>query len=317
MIILYLLPFFFTYIFPLFFLAEQTERSTPIFATVLLAVGTILWLVLSGLITTFITGPRKQMRKHKRIQATGKPVRAQVLSYEVTGETQGMPNLDVIIGFVNLVGSQVKAKLSLVDSKPHERRFQPGGYMDLRLNQENFEPALTGAEADYDLKPRIWAWIWLFFNIAYAIGLFLVSYKLHSNGYGWRFLTPASPWLLAPFLGIFLLLFLTRLIGKGDNLVHSAYYFASTKSMKEFGEILLYGHVARGEITSYSQTGTYINEQPQIRFSVKFHPHSGYEEHRTFKQVIPLIELHGLKNAEVEILHLPHKKNVFLLDYVN
>ena len=153
MIILYLLPFFFTYIFPLFFLAEQTERSTPS-SQCSLVVGTILWLVLSGLITTFITGPRKQMRKHKRIQATGKPVRAQVLSYEVTGETQGMPNLDVIIGFVNLVGSQVKAKLSLVDSKPHERRFQPGGYMDLRLNQENFEPALTGAEADYDLKPR-------------------------------------------------------------------------------------------------------------------------------------------------------------------
>ncbi|MDI9498480.1 MAG: hypothetical protein QM270_08370 [Bacillota bacterium] len=311
-----LLPFFFMYVFPLFFLSEPGSRTTPVFATILLAFGTVLWLLQSLKIGSFITRPRKLARKHRRVRESGRQVEARILAHEQVGETQGMPELQLLLSFLNLVGSQVRARLTIVDSRAHERRFEQGKHVDLRLNQNGFEPAFTGAAAICERKSRLWAWFWLVFNIAYATGLFLASYRLHSNGYGWRFLHPFSPWIMAPAIGVFMLGFFSRMIKSAEDVIHPGYSLGPVNSKADFGELLLYGVTARGEILNYSQTGTYIIEQPEIRFEISIHQDYGETERRSFRQVVQLTDMHRLTRGEVEVLYLPHKKGVFMLDYL-
>ena len=88
--LLLLIPFYFMYVFPLFFLrVASTISSTPTVATVLLAVGTILWMLQSLLIASFIMKPRKHVKKLRNIQNKGKLVEAKVLSCEKAGEDEG------------------------------------------------------------------------------------------------------------------------------------------------------------------------------------------------------------------------------------
>lgn len=173
------------------------------------------------------------------------------------------------MSFINLVGSQVKTFVHLVDTKEHEKRFESGKEITIKLNQNGFEPPLTLGKGEYETPPRPWIWFWLIFNIFYMIAFFLVSYYVQSDGFGWRFLNLFSRWLWAPILEIFIISFLLKSIGSQD-IITEFYQLKSVHSDKEIGELLLYGKTTEGEIINYYQTGMYINEQPQVRFDVHF-----------------------------------------------
>ena len=157
--------------------------STPTIATVLLAVGTILWTFQSVLIAFFITKPSKHVKRHQKVQKSGKLVEAKILSYEKTGEMDGMPKRELLLSFLNLAGYPTKVKLTVVDSKPHENRYEPGNYIDLRLNQNGFKPPFAMASASYKADKRLWAWVLLIFNIAYAVDL---SCAVPYLGFKWQ-----------------------------------------------------------------------------------------------------------------------------------
>ncbi len=319
--LLLLIPFYFMYVFPLFFLrVASTISSTPTVATVLLVVGTILWMLQSLLIASFIMKPRKHVKKLRNIQNKGKLVEAKVLSCEKAGEDEGMPKLELLLSFINLAGSPTKVKLTVVDSKPHENRYEPGNYIDLRLNQNGFEPALALATGRYKAKKREWVWFWLIFNIAYAVGLFLISYKLHSGGNGWLFLHPASPWVFAPITGVVFLAiaaFISPASKDADEIIRPGYALSSMHSIVDFGELLLYGHAAPGEILNYAQTSVWQGPDPQIRFDISIKQKYGDPELRSSLFGVQVADLHKLRTGEVEVLYLPNKKNAIMLDYAS
>ncbi|PKY88271.1 hypothetical protein CYJ57_05730 [Falseniella ignava] len=303
---------FFMYIFPIFFLAVPVVRTTPIVATVLLVIGVILWLVQTYMISKFITGPKKQAKQHKKVQQNGKAVQAEIIAWEHDGLIEGDPSKKILLTFTNLAGSQVKTYLHLVDTKEHEKRFEPGKEITIKLNQKGFEPPFTVGKGEYATSPRPWIWLWLIFNILYMIGFFLASYYFQSDGYGWRFLNPFSSWLWAPVFGIFIINFLLKTLGSQD-IISKFYQLTSVRSDKDFGELLLYGKTTQGEIINYSQTGTYINEQPQVRFDVHFLNDRGDLISKKFKQIIPLTDLHQLKKGEAEVIYLPRDTDIFMV----
>ncbi|OFK61624.1 hypothetical protein HMPREF2811_02865 [Globicatella sp. HMSC072A10] len=303
---------FFMYIFPIFFLTIPVIRTTPYAATALLVLGVILWLVQTYMISKFITIPRKQARQHKRVQRSGKAVQAEVLASEHDGLIDDEPSKKILLSFTNLVGSQVKTYIQLVDTKEHEKRFDPGKEITIKLNQNSFEPPFTAGKGEYETPPRPWIWFWLIFNLLYMVGFFLVSYYLQSDGFGWRFLNPFSPWLWAPVLGIFIINFLLKTFGSQD-IITTFYPLQSFRSNKNFGELLLYGKTTQGEIVNFSQTGTYINEQPQVRFDVHFLNDKGDLLNKRFKQIIPLTDLHELKKGEAEVIYLPRDTDIFMV----
>lgn len=310
-----LLILFFMYVFPIFFIAIPSVRTTPFFATVLLVVGIILWSIQSYLISKFITNPNKMAKKHQRVRDTGKITKAEILDSKNIGSEDGYPLKDLLIRFTNLVGSQVKACIQLVDSKEYEKRFEPGKTVELKLNQRGSDPAFTFEEGEYITKSRPWAWVWLFFNIIYMIVLFLVTYYFQNDGYGWRFLNPFTSWLWAPLSGIFMLKdFLKPNVEK--DIISEYHEISSSNSKKDFGELLLYGRTTEGEILSYGQTGLHVNEQPQLRFNMKFIDDMGNTVNKSFKKVIPLTELHEIKLGKVEVLYLPRNTNIFALSFV-
>ena len=300
------------YIFPIFFLTIPVIRTTPYAATALLVLGVILWLVQTYMISKFITIPRKQAKRHRRVQRSGKAVRAEILAWEHDGMIDDEPSKKILLTFTNLAGSRVKTYLHLVDTKEHEKRFEPRKEITIKLNQNGFEPPFTVGKGEYETPPRPWIWLWLIFNLLYMVGFFLVSYYLQSDGFGWRFLNPFSPWLWAPVLGIFIINFLLKTFGSQD-IITTFYPLQSFRSNKKFGELLLYGKTTQGEIVNFSQTGTYINEQPQVRFDVHFLDERGDLLSKKFKQIIPLTDLHELKKGEAEVIYLPRDTDIFMV----
>jgi len=312
------LPLFFMYIFPVFFLWNMEIYTKPIVATIFLGLGIILWTVQHLLIIGLIRHPYRLKKKHKKVQETGKPVQATILSSEIVSRDGNWPVYNLVLIFKNLVGSPVKAILKTSDTKPHERRFETGKHLDLRLNQNDLEPPFTVTTGKYEVSKRILLWVWLFFDIAYSIALFLVSYHFQSNGMGWRFLGLHSPWVWAPIVGISSLVFMTKIYGlKSDETQESAYTFHSASKSTDLAQLLLHGRTSYGEILGYNQTGTYINDQPMIRFNIQYENENGDLVHGYHNQIVMLTELHTLRKAKIEVLYLPGNPNLFMYDYAD
>lgn len=316
MLVLLLLPPFFMYVFPLFFMWEGPPRTQPYVATFFLVLGAILWLVQTLMISSIARGPKRLKKSHQKVQDHGKDVRAKIQSYRNLGDQGGYPEMELSVTFENLAGNEIDTLVTVIDSKPHEKRYEPGKDIGLKLNQKGFQPAFTIAGAQYETHGRPWAWLWMVFNLAYAIGLFVFTYQRFSQGYGWRFMSPFIPWFWAPIQGIIMIAFFMKLMDPFQDLtIQTDYDFKSRKTKGNIGELILYGRKTKGEIVDFSRTGTYINEQPEIRFDVLYKNEYGDLVETSFKQVIDMIEIHKLKKDSIDLIYLPGKKDMIMAKY--
>ena len=311
------LPILFMYIFPLFFIAVPPIRTTPIVATILLFIGILLWLYETYLISLFMTNPKKMMKAHQNVQYNGRLVKAKILDAENKGLVDGLPYRNLYLSFTNLAGNEVTAYMDVLDSKPHENRFEVGKEIGLRLNQtgqNKFIPPFTIEGAQYGTNIPKWPLIWIGFNIIYAIAFFLITYHFQNEGYGWRFLSPFTSWLWAPIAGVFIIKFLSPL-ASDEDLISEDEDISTKKANQHSGELLLYGKKTIGEITKFGQSGMYVNEQPQIQFHVQFVDEYGNLLNKTFKKIVSLTDMHLLKKGKVEVLYLPRDTDVFSVKY--
>ncbi|MDK6863908.1 hypothetical protein [Nosocomiicoccus ampullae] len=310
-----LLIFFFMYVFPIFFLYLPVIRTTSIVATILLVVGVVLYLVQTFMIYKFVTRPQKLLTQHEDIRYSGQLVHAEILNEEVIQESNHEISKRLLVQFLNLAGNPVKSYVKVVDSKPHEHRFERGKTIDLKLNKNGFQPPFTLNDGEYETKTSPFASVWIIFNIVYMIGFFIVTYYVQNDGYGWRFLSPVTSWLWAPISGIILLRILLKLSSSFD-IVMRYHPLISFNSEEEFGELLLYGKTVEGEILSYSQTGLHVNEQPQVLFSIQYVTDEGKKLTKRIKNVISLTELHELKKGKAEIIYLPRDTDIFMVQFI-
>ena len=136
----------------------------------------------------------------------------------------------------------------------------------------------------------------IFFLILSAAIIYPVfSYRLESQGAGWRFLRLSHPWISLPLINMGVGLFIMRLmrfIGKASG------------STKQPLRMLMYGIKTTGTILSYKQTGMYINEEPQVQFEIEFTDQQDYRHKTVYKKIVSLLDIHKLDCGPKEIMYL-------------
>lgn len=293
---------FFAFIFPLFFSYVAEFPSSALMATIALVVGIILWIIFMSQTYKQLIGRPKSMKDNiASLLRNGRPVQGEIIDKAILARGQDqMESLEVIVQFQNLSGTMVTHDFQFIDSKPHQRRFEVGNSIKLRLNTTGKSPVVIteGSEAVFNPKMGIIALLLL---VVYMIGTFIGHYYFFSNGTGWRFLSLWHPWLMTPIIGLFFMVLMAK-VSRGFTI--------GTANLKQQEQLLLYGKPATAIIQRADQTGTYINEQPQIKFILNFNDERGQSHVVTFKKVVPLTQLHIIQKGEQHILYLPDNPQV-------
>ncbi|VEI13071.1 DUF3592 domain-containing protein [Trueperella bialowiezensis] len=299
-----LLVFFFLYIFPLFFLLmDDRPYSTTEFAVVLFVIGVVMWTIFTVFLVMLGFDPYRKAKAHRKLRETGVPVIGEIIRSIQAGDEKGKPKFRLRVRFQNLAGSKIERDLDVVDEQPQLRRYARGNRINLRLNQNGYNPPYVVDTAEFTPKFSVGYLRWAVFNIAYSVGLFLVEYHLYGQGVGLRFLCPLSNWLMPPVIFLVFVLFILILSG-GNGL-------SSVKNARQAHELTLYGVASPGEIVDYRQTGVYKNENPQVNVTVQFLDQRGEIKQRSLREVVPLVDMHKLRRGPVDVLYLPSDPDVF------
>lgn len=145
-------------------------------------------------------------------------------------------------------------------------------------------------------------------GVLIVIGYFIYSYQTENQGYGWRFLTLSHPLLFS--LGMAALFYVIYYFMM-DKMIFSKLF--SLRGQK-FVRLLFYGQRATAFVTNASQTGTYINENPQVRFDLTFTDHKGINHKTSYKKVVQMIDLHDVKRESRTILYMPDDPSILIFE---
>ena len=92
------------------------------------------------------------------------------------------------------------------------------------------------------------------------------------------------------------------------------------KSERDMLELKFRGIKTTAQIVDVRQTGTYINEQPQVEYTLEFNDRNGNKIHVRKKEIVSLLDIARVSTLKQrEILYLPeqHEKFTFYDDLNN
>lgn len=285
---------FFVFVFPLFFSYVGSSTSSPILATISLMVGLLAWgIFICWTCRQTIVEPIKLQRNMRTLIAEGQRRQGTVVHKSLLKKQKdGNERVEVVVQFENLTGTSVQKTFAFTDSRPYQKRYEAGHSVNLRLSKVPQSPSVILDDAQIRFSWKIGFFACLFV-IVYMIVTFAWHYATFSNGNGWRFLSLWHPWLMTPFMGL-LLFNVTTIFGKLGG-----------RNQEREEKLILQGKKARAVVQRADQTGTYINEQPQIRYTLAFTDDKGKEHVVSIKRIVPLTELHLASTGTRDILYLP------------
>lgn len=246
-----------------------------------LAIGCFLWvLVLVLFINNFILSQFRKKRMLERLLQNGRHARGTVVQKQALQAGSRGELLALRVAFRNLADAEVETNLDIVDSEPSQNRFAVGKTVSLLLDPEMGDPPVMIQGKGFQWNRTVMTLIAavLLILLILAPGLLVYSYMQESRGYGWRYLGFSHPFVLIPFI-IGLELVIYTVIRK----------WSGTK--RHASKLLLYGKSATATIISTAQTGLYINEQPQVRFTIEFEGGRGRMHQASFKRVVDLLKI--------------------------
>ncbi|PSM14477.1 hypothetical protein [Stenotrophomonas maltophilia] len=283
------------------------DRSAPWLSLLLLVLSLAAWLsLLFAFLHFLLLGPPRALHRVRSILADGEPRDALIEHAEQTGvHVRGFAQWKLQLSFQNLSGTPISEQLLVVDSKPQLQRFGVGRHINARLGRTPGafpNVVLDGAQPELDVA-SLWRR-----SIGAAIGIVLVAaayvaaYRLQSEGLGWTFLSFGHPLLVCPLVLCGYMLGL-RLLGRllqGDAR----------------GDALKYrGIGVEARVLKVRQTGTYLNEQPQVEFQLEYTDRDGDVQRASVRRFIPLIDLANIPREHVTLLYDPDDRgNVRLED---
>lgn len=273
------------------------DRSAPWLALLLLALSLSAWLaLLLAFLHFLLLGPPRALHRVRSILADGEPRDALIEHAEQTGvQVRGFAQWKLQLSFKNLSGTPIREQLLVVDSKPQLQRFGVGRHINARLGRTPGafpNVVLDGAQPELDVA-SLWRR-----SIGAAIGIVLVAaayvaaYRLQSEGLGWTFLSFGHPLLVCPLvlcgymLGLRLLGRLLQADARGDALKYR-------------------GIGVEARVLKVRQTGTYLNEQPQVEFQLEYTDRDGDVQRASVRRFIPLIDLANIPREHVTLLYDP------------
>lgn len=232
---------------------------------------------------------------------------ARVVSVKSTAE--GFEEKELIVHFNNFRKQPVSYPIVLMDRRPEQRRYEKGKPIQLRIDDTlKISPYIIVDAESVELKMKtaiLYFGLWFLALVLFICCLVWV-YQTESQGYGWRFLQLYHPLIIS--LGI-LLLFIgiwrfviakltTAQIGQKDG---------------KIAELIFYGERATAMVKNVSQTGVYINEQPQLKYEMYFTDSKGQRHDFSLKKVLGFLELDKARETSKQILYLPDTPSVVAL----
>lgn len=271
--------------------SSDIDYSSPWMAIGILLASLILWgILLWGYFYKWILINFIAKRNIERLKENGIPRTAEILSVESTSKDA----YDLTLSFRNLVNTEIIQKTSINDGKPDEHRFEVGRKIDILIDKDMTSfPYFMFATSEGIIRKMIMTWTvlgWLVL-ITLIIAYYVLSYAWESNGMGWRFLSFYHPLFVCPIVLLGYRLF--------DR-------FISVFARNSHDEMIIKfkGIRTTAKLLSANQTGTYINEQPMVRFELEFMDEH-YKKHRaSVKKLVDLLHLDITRQADIDIFYL-------------
>jgi hypothetical protein len=271
--------------------------TSPWLALTWLALSVILWTILiQGWFRKWIVLPFIMRGNILRLLKEGVRKDARVLiSKELPAEGKDVVTRQITCSLQNFCGTEITEQLQVNDTKPELNRYEAGKTVSLMIDAKlKAVPHLTLDGVTVGMKAGriiMMCLAWLLVVAAIA-GYYVYSYMLENHGRGWRFMAFYHPLVLCPLILLVSRIGLGKLlklfIGSPENVLQLKYYGLRTDA----------------QIVSAEQTGTYINEQPQVRFELRYQDNLGKTHTASLKKIVPLLDLGMTKQESVPVFYL-------------
>ena len=292
---------------------QDLSQKSSILALIYLAIAMIGWLVVMGYgwikIGKFTFGIRNGIRK---LSQTGTLVDAKVIKSTTKKIVKGSyEEKHLEVSFDNFNKTPIRYPLILKDSKPQFRRYEPGNTIQLRVDKKlKYRPFVipNGIQIKLNYQSTVFLFsLWALVCLG-IITYFMYAYSTESQGYGWRFLGIMHPLIfsLITLLGFGLLYYIVL-----DKLFFSK---LNPITGKKAIRLFFYGKKATAAILGASQTGTYINEQPEVNFRLTFKDDRGTNHQASLKKIIPMIDLPFVRQDQRTIIYLPENPDILIFE---
>ena len=288
------IPFPMIIYYPLSGMATSTK---PWWAMMLLILSVVLWsVVLIKLYKQWVAYPIKAKSTIESLLRDGSIKNAEILSVrKVKSRKEDMNELELRTRMLNFSGTPILVDLHISDSQPYQRRYEIGKSLRLRIDKDlKGYPYLVPEGSHVTLETgrlmwRVVAWLFVF---ALIIGYYIFSYQLENKGTGWRFLAFWHPLIICPLSLLFFFFGIMGFIGKVSGLP------------KDTLRVKFHGKKAMATIIRAEQTGTYINEQPQVRFELEYLDAKGQTHQVSLKKIVNLLDVGITREKTIPIFYL-------------
>lgn len=270
--------------------------TNPWIALSLVVLSMGLWIyLLTGYFRNWILSVFSTKRNMELLKKNGVPREAKIISSaKIPNKSTEYDIYELELSFKNLVNTEIIQKMAVNDVKPAEHRFEVGKKVDLLIDsQVKRIPYLMFATSEASIRGGMMLLSiagWLLCVILVA-GYYIFSYQLESEGAGWRFMSFGHPLLICAMVLIlekFIALLILKFTGSPSDQA-----FIKFKGIRTTAKVL---HV--------EETGTYINEQPMMRFELEYIDEQHQAHRTTFKKVIGLLSLEITKQKNIDIFYL-------------
>lgn len=272
---------------------ENVDLSTvsPNTALAMLALSGTLWFIVGGLsLWILLRYTYFALRNIRILLRDGVRLRSKVVSVTLLkgASSKSVPKT-IVLELVNLEGETIRHSMSFNDSKPEQERYKVGSICYLRVDPSFTKLPSVLLEESFVKVNWVLPLVWLLF-VASAIYYFQFSYQLESAGYGWRFLSFWHPLIIIPACCIFF-----------PGVIFGLIKFVFMKKMnmgREMEFLKFNGKKVLASITGVEQTGTLINDQPEIRFHVEFLDGAGRKVSAQIKKIVSLIDVAQVRSQK-------------------
>ena len=276
--------------------AALISRS-PVTALIILGIAVLLWGILFiGYFKNWIVSVFIEKRNIEQIKSEGVLRQAEILASErLATKGAGIDSHALTLSFKNLADTTVVVNTTVNDAKPYERRFEKGKRVELLLDPVmKRKPYFIFASTEVRLNiPVLLLKIlgWATF-LGLVTGYCVYAYQDESHGAGWRFMSFGHPLFVCAVI-----LFVCRILAR--------LFKRYVSRVSELTLIKFKGRSASAKLMKASQTGVYINEQPQIKFELEYADSRGHLHRTSLKKTIGILQLDLTKQDQLAIFYLP------------
>lgn len=301
-----LYAFFFAVPFPMFLYYSiyysggqrlVSTLSAPYWALVYLAVSAVLWSwLLARYFGQWFIAPARELRQMNQLLRTGVIRDAEVVASRTVGKPErNRRRLEVTFRFNNLSGVPIQETLPVVDMRPQLGRFDVGQRLRLRIDESLAKSrviVIDGSEFQPDTTRRLIVFLGWMGLLGLVAAYYLLSYRYEHQGTGWRFLTYFHPLLICPLALLGLRWLMNGGLGR---------FFLNDKTAVQ---LKYRGRRAVARLLEAKQTGTYINEQPQVRFELEYEDSRGTTHRTSCKKIVSLLGMDITRAETIPIFYL-------------